>query len=268
MDYALSLQDTPYDDLPPLPALEVAPDVADLRDCLSAGRFLLVVAGDTLDPRAIRLSKALFTGHLTSEWDLAMIDLNVYRSKAPDEHRTPLPELRGMVVAETRQVVRVQVEGATPRAHISVERIPSDDSARPRLASVDEFLEYVRQRALNAEAPVAKIVERFRHIESATDGRFVLGLQAATANLYWRLGTGALRRVFSMNENGRFKVWLNYVLSEGRDDVATAIRELSRPVVTIAPGETSGALFVNQSNVEGILSMIEEVATVVTQMGR
>lgn len=53
LDYALSLQEADYDDLPPLPTREEAPDWADLHDCLLEGRFLLIVAGDSLDPSSI-----------------------------------------------------------------------------------------------------------------------------------------------------------------------------------------------------------------------
>jgi len=269
LDYALSLQDTPYDDLPPLPTSAAAPDAADLQECLSAGKFLLVVAGDALDPRALRLSEALLAGHMTSEWDLAMVDLNVYRCTTPDDQLLIVPELRGVVLAETRQVVRVQVEGETSRARITVERVPADDLSagrRTKLGSVDDFLACVREKSPKAEGAISRIVERFRQIDGASGGRFVLGLQAATANLYWKVGAGALRRIFAMNENGRFSVWLHYVLSEGREDVATTIRELSKPVVAIGPGETSGALFVDQNNVDTILSVVDAIVVAVAQI--
>jgi len=209
LDYALSLQETPYDDLPPLPASHAAPEAADLHDCLTAGRFLLVVAGDVLDPRAVRLSEALLAGHLTSEWDLAMVDLNVYRSTAAADQILLVPELRGMVLAETRQVVRVQVEGEAPRARVSVERLPADDfktDSRPKLTSVNEFLACVHKKSPENERPISRIVERFQEVDRAYSGRFVFGLQAATANLYWRLSTGPARRIFAMSENGRFRV--------------------------------------------------------------
>lgn len=269
LDYALSLQEAPYDDLPKLPTSEDAPDAADLHDCLSAGRFLLVVAGDALDPRALRLSEALLARHLTTEWDLAMVDLNVYRSTSPDDQLLLVPELRGVVLAETRQVVRVQVEGETPRARVLVERLPADDisaTRRPKLNSVDDFYAGVHKRSPGAEGAIRRIVERFQQIDGASQGRFVLALQTASANLYWKPGTGALRRIFAMMESGRFRVWLAYVLNEGREDVATAIRELSKPVVAIAPGESTGALFVDQNNVDAILSVIDAVVAAVAQM--
>jgi hypothetical protein len=129
LDYAVSLQEVPHDELPALPDSDWSPDPADLHECLSSGRFLLVVAGDILDPRALRLSQALLARHLTSEWDLAMVDMNVYQSVADPEALLIVPELRGVLIAETRQVVRVQVEGATPKTKILVEHLPTEDPA-------------------------------------------------------------------------------------------------------------------------------------------
>ena len=72
--------------------------------------------------------------------------------------------------------------------------------------------------------------------------------------------------IFGMDENGRFRVWLLYVLSEGREDVATTIRELSKPVVAIGLGETSGALFIDQNNVDTILSVVDAIVAAVAQI--
>src|SRR5438046_2643806 len=70
LDYAVSLQEVPRSELPKLPISDLCPDPADLDECLSKGKFLLIVAGDMLDPRALRLSQALLAVHLTSSWDL------------------------------------------------------------------------------------------------------------------------------------------------------------------------------------------------------
>lgn len=268
LDYALALQDAPDEDLPPLPASPAAPDPADLRECLTRGRFLLVVAGDALDQRAVRLSEALLAGHLTSEWDLAMIDLNLYR---PSDGRAALllvPELRGVVIAETRQVVRVQVEGVTPRARITVERLPSPAPAPPRppLGSVDEFLTGLRTRVPTAEAAGRQIVERFQQVEAATQGRFVLGLQSATANLYLKMDGGGVRRIFALAERGRFRVWLRYILSAGRADITETIRTLSEPLVRIPHGDTSGFVELSDLNVGTILTVIDSVVDAVERM--
>jgi hypothetical protein len=268
LDYAVALQEIPRLELPKFPTSEDAPNADDLEDCLRAGKFLLIVAGDSLDPRALRLSQALLAGHLTSEWDLAMVDMNLYQSVAESAELLIVPELRGVLVAETRQVVRVQIEGETPRARIVVEHLPAAESVstavRPKLASVEDFVARVRQRAPSAGGVAARIVQRFQQAENASQGRLVLGLQTATANLYWNSG-GALRRLFTLSERGRFRVWVGYVLRDGRTDLAQVVREMSRPIVTIAPEEGSGALFVDEKNVDAILLVIDAVSKAVVQ---
>ena len=78
LDYALAFQEA--ESLPPWPTSPNAPDEADVRERMTRGDFLLVVAGDEIDPRALRLGEAVLAGHLTSEWDLAMVDLNVFEA--------------------------------------------------------------------------------------------------------------------------------------------------------------------------------------------
>jgi hypothetical protein len=262
LDYALSLQDAPLDELPPLPDSEFAPDPADLADCLSTGRFMLIVAGDTLDPRAIKLSQAVLARQLTSEWDLVMVDLNVYRSVQAGDQLLIVPELRGSLVAETRQVVRVQVEGETPRARILVERLPSEEqpsSRRPKLESADELLEKIRQIRPAAESAANKILHRFQEIDRMDDGRLVLGFQSASANLYWKSETGALRRILSVAAKGRLRVWVGYLRAEGRRDLADLIRQRSASLVSIGPNAGSGFVNVDQVDVDAVLRMIDSI---------
>jgi len=264
LDYALSLEETLVEDLPALPDSELAPEIADLEDSLSTGNLLLVIAGDALDPRALRLSQALLAGHLTSEWDLAMVDLNLYRSTRGQDQLLIVPELRGVLIAETRQVVRVQVEGETPRARIQVERLPSEDfssARRPRFGSIEDFLARVHDLAPEREAAVVRVADRFKQVEATTEGCFSLGLQTASANLYWKSPSGSLRRIFALVQEGRFRVWAAYVESEGRKDVADTIRELSKPVVTILPTDGSGTVFLDQRNVDAVLSVIDSVVS-------
>ena len=70
-DYALALQEKPYEELPEKPMTNNTelPTENDIRESLSIGDFLLIVAGDQIDPRALRLGTAILAGHLTSEWE-------------------------------------------------------------------------------------------------------------------------------------------------------------------------------------------------------
>ncbi len=122
LDYALWLND--YPSLPTVPSLDGSPiaEYEDIEESLTNGNFLLVIAGDALDPRAIRLGKAVLAQHLTSMWDLAMVDMNLFYRAVTDEYLL-VPELRGTVEHETRQTMRVIIKGESPEARIEVERV-------------------------------------------------------------------------------------------------------------------------------------------------
>jgi len=125
-DYALALQEKAYGELPEMPTVEDTglPTENDIRESLALGNFLLIIAGDQIDPRALRLGTAVFAGHLTREWDLAMVDMNLFvdNNSQPPRHLM-IPELRGQLVREIRQVVRVIVQGEKPEAKIKIERV-------------------------------------------------------------------------------------------------------------------------------------------------
>lgn len=150
-DYALALQEKSYEELPEKPIINNTelPTENDIRESLSLGNFLLIIAGDQIDPRALRLGTAILAGHLTSEWNLAMVDMNLFVDKTsqPPRHLM-IPELRGQLVAETRQVVRVIVQGEKPEAKIKVERI-----IPPRPGPPEHFSWYAVNGAQGAELP-------------------------------------------------------------------------------------------------------------------
>lgn len=265
----LQLQESPFDGalLPRLPESDFEVDSADVLDCIAAGRMLLIIAGDALDPRAIRLSELVLAKHLTSEWDLAMVDLNTYRSTRGSGELLIVPELRGVVVAEKRQVVTVKIEPASGQTRVLVEHLPPEDLSsvrRPTLASLNEFMAGVRQKAPKAEASIARIVERFSQVAERSKGRFELGFQTATANLYWISDSASRQRIFGMYLTGRFRVLLDY-LKPGNEDVVTTIRALAKPAISIPNGEMSGGVFVDQNNVDAILSVIDAVVSALGQ---
>src|SRR5690606_4481594 len=227
IDYALSLQGEEFADLalPPLPEDEAAPDIDDLRDSIETGRFLLVVAGDSLDPRALRLSQAVLGRNMTSEWDLAMIDLNVFESKDDPDGLLVVPELLGTVQADIRNVVRVTVVGDSPKARVVVEHVTSGDASTsrpPQIRSREELL-----KMLDDADPefVSRILDRFQEVSDASDDGLYWDFRAATANLYWRAPEGGSRRVLSINRDGLFRVWLGYLAKHGYSREAEMVRE-------------------------------------------
>lgn len=269
IDYALSLQGEEFAELalPPLPQHEAAPDIDDLRDSIESGRFLLVVAGDSLDPRALRLSQAVLGRNMTSEWDLAMIDLNVFESKDDPDGLLVVPELLGIVQADIRNVVRVTVEGDSPRSRVVVEHVTSDDaltSRPPQIGSREEFLAMLDQAD---QKVVARILDRFQDVSDASDDGLYWDFRAATVNLYWRAPEGGSRRVLSINRDGLFRVWLGYLAKHGYSREAEMVREQAQIVMDIEAGDHSGKVFPDTANIDAVLGLIDEVAGVLTDMG-
>jgi hypothetical protein len=124
LEYASHLSEVAdLPDLPPVPKLASSDFVLldDVRDGLRKGDFLLIIAGDGLDPRAVRLSKTLLSRHALEGWDLALVDVAVYQRLGDEGEPKHLlvPHLRGALVAEQRHVLRVVVEGG--KAKVSVE---------------------------------------------------------------------------------------------------------------------------------------------------
>lgn len=271
LDYALALQGEEFSslNLPPLPDDEAAPDVDDLRDAIEGGKFLLVVAGDTLDPRALRLSQALLGRHMTSAWDLAMIDINVFESQADPDGLLIVPELLGTVHAEVRHVVHVAVEGDSSRARVTVEHVTSEDespSRPPRIGSREEFLGMVDA---SSREVVARILDRFQQVSDASGGAIHWGFRAATANLYWRTPDGGSRRILTINRGGAFRVWLGYLMRQGYLRETELVREQARRLVQIEPGDQSGRVLPDAENIEAVLELINGVArSLAAPMGR
>jgi hypothetical protein len=135
LDYLAHLPDRFDDELPEIPRDENGEPVADREDILESvaqGDVLVIIASDEVDPRVARLSQSLLSEHLTKQWDLALIDVALYRPVDASDSYVVVPHLRNLVQAEPRHVVRVVVEGETPSARIEVERITPEEGAPAR----------------------------------------------------------------------------------------------------------------------------------------
>lgn len=263
LDYALSLQDVERDELPTLPDSEFVPDEIDLSDGLASGKFLLIIAGDALDPRALRLSQSLLARHLTNEWDLVMIDLNVFRSTESEQSLLMVPELLGTVQADLRQVVRVQIQGESPKARVSVERISQDipSVARPpKLASIEAFSAQVETEAPLLAGAVRALVDAFSGASTSSPGVIRFGLQASTANLYWVSPSGQQRRFLTVTTDGRVRVIFRYLASTGHEDLVARLKEISQTLFVIGAQERSGTVWVSERNVAELVVFIGQVS--------
>jgi len=263
LDYALSLQEADREALPDLPDSPDAPLEEDLAECLNAGRFLLVIAGDALDPRALRLSQSMLARHLTSEWDLAMVDLNVYRKPDDEDLLFMIPELLGTVQSDLRQVVRVVVEGESPKARVIVDKVVNDEEREPRgsrLKSVDEFLSIVRKNVPAQTETARAIVDRMQQLATASRLGLTFELRQGSANLYYPSSSGP-RRFLSLRTDGRIRIVLAYLRTAGLETIIDKLVEATPPTCTLHRDDRAGGLRYKPQNQEAIFRLLERIET-------
>lgn len=269
LDYALSLQECDLEDLPELPPSPYAPLVEDLAECLRSGRFLLVIAGDALDPRALRLSQALLARHLTSEWDLAMVDLNVYRKLDSAEELVVIPELLGGIQTDLRQVVRVVIQGETLSAKVVVEKIVHDEDRVARNqepGSMEDFIAGVGERFPDSRDLASRIVSRMREIAKSSEGHITFAFRPASANLYHASADGP-RRFLSLRTDGRLRLVMKYLRSSGLDELVDALVEAASPYFSISRDDHAGGLRYFSSPEETIMSFLDQVGLALRKTG-
>lgn len=83
--------------------------------------LLLVIAGDKLNQRAVKLGRSVKLGdHLLNQWDLALVETSVFKrqgdSTGPDF--LFVPHILGAIQVEKRQTVKVTVEGDKTRVEL------------------------------------------------------------------------------------------------------------------------------------------------------
>ena len=242
----------------------------DFADKLVAGEFLLIVAGDDLDPRAVRLAEGLLGRHLTSGWDLAMVDLNLFRSVSNSESVLIVPALRGAVIADMRQVVRVVVEDRKGNT-VTVER-PSPTAIYERRQDIEsdtDFLSELRANHPDRVKAVESILAKLHDLETANPNEFEYGLRSSTANFYWQTSERKAR-IVAVNRQGHLRVWLDYLIKSGNENIANEIRALAGPVLGVTSAEfgTSAPIVVDENNVSKLLALVSDIAAKVKAMGQ
>jgi hypothetical protein len=167
LDYLTHLADSFEDSMPEIPKDENGEPVADrddIRESVAQGDMLVIIASDQVDPRAAKLSSTLLSDHLVKQWDLALIDLALYRPvDDPPGRYVIIPHVRNLIESEPRQVVRVIVEGETPSARVEIERIIGDEvtSARQKW---DEKRFFDNLEAEEAPTPVRELAAKLRDL--------------------------------------------------------------------------------------------------------
>lgn len=99
LEYAVHLRETDVDQLPPLLSShgegDTLPNAEDVAHHLADGDFLLLVVGDDLDPRAVRLADNLLGRHLVHPWHLAFVDMALYERDRQLARRHPFTPIAG-----------------------------------------------------------------------------------------------------------------------------------------------------------------------------
>jgi hypothetical protein len=140
LDYSVHLSEMSPKSLPELPKDENGDPIVgydEMEQHLADGDFLLIVVGDELDERAVRLGETMLGDHQINPWDLAMMDLALYQADESNNETGFLivPTLRQAYISTPRHVVRVIVEGESPKAKVEIERssaISSKDRKQQR----------------------------------------------------------------------------------------------------------------------------------------
>jgi hypothetical protein len=169
LDYLTHLAERFDESMPDVPVDsdgEPVADPGDIREAVAQGDMLVIIASDEIDPRVAKLSRSLLSDHLVKQWDLALIDVALYRpvASAPGKYLI-VPHVRNLVESEPRQVVRVVVEGETPSARVEVQRVEGDD-VTPARQKWDETRFFQNLEAENVPPPVRDLASELRDLAS------------------------------------------------------------------------------------------------------
>lgn len=149
LDYAVHLPEFDLEAIrDPLPS---GVDRDRVEDHLRSGDFLLIIAGDRIDPRVVKLSRSLLGDNMVNEWDLALVEVAVFEAAGSVAPKYLLvPHLRGLVVPELRQVVKVVVEEGKGARVILERQSPELASASRQKWTEDRFFTELERSSLGA----------------------------------------------------------------------------------------------------------------------
>lgn len=178
LDYLTHLPEAFAARMPEIPKDSSGDPVADPEDIdesVRQGDVLVIIASDETDPRVAKLSRGLLSKHLVNQWDLALVDVGLYRPVGDSAGRhIVIPHLRNLVQSEPRQVVRVIVEGKTPQARVEVERITHDDETTSVRQKWDEKRFFENLGAYHPPAAVRELALKLRDLMQHYEGSVIL----------------------------------------------------------------------------------------------
>ena len=135
LDYLSHLDEALDKERPAIP-IENGEPVAELDDIvekLSQGDVLVIIASDEIDSRVAKLGRTLLARNLNQQWDLALVDVALYRSQAvPASQNLIVSSIRGLIQSEPRHTVVVSVVGDKTRVTVDAVADGRDDSTSAR----------------------------------------------------------------------------------------------------------------------------------------
>ncbi|ABC83045.1 hypothetical protein [Anaeromyxobacter dehalogenans] len=209
LDYAVHLGEVEVEALPDVPegveasSEEIARRIHEERD------YLLVVAGDQLNPRAVKLGRTLLGDHMLNEWELALVEVTVFErmSDAGGPKHILVPHIKAAIEVERRQTVKVEVEG--DRSRVLVERLEPGKEEGPNGPWTEQSFLAALGQAPHMR-PISNLAVKLTEIERTFPG----------AHVRWGTGKGASAL---LKKNGRTLIeiyvgWGHIVLA--KDTVA------------------------------------------------
>jgi hypothetical protein len=277
LDYSVHLTEMSPKLLPDLPKDENGDSIVEYYEMtqhLADGDFLLIVAGDELDERAVRLSETLLGDHQINPWDLALIDLALYQ--ADDSNTRPnfiiVPTLRQAYISIPRHVVRVIVEGESPKTTVGIERY-SESSVQKRKRqsgrqswNIDKFFDQLNNSSCSEEwkrfgEKLHKLSDKFESIEisfgTGKKGSITLKRSGQGIIEFYTKGIIRFRRK-------RFKLALGADLGQYYDD------ELKKQFPEHFPDLNYPYVYEPEAipKIDAVISLISDVITKADEGGR
>lgn len=167
LEYSIHLPTVELSRLPAIPLVDGREfvDTETVHSRVQEADYLLIIAGDRLDSRAVKLSQSLLGRHLIRGWDLALVEVAVFEDLRVTERPEHLlvPHLRGALKPERRQVVRVIVEGDRTRVQVDPAAPIAVNSERQRWDEASVYAEFDRPSVPSSFREVAHELRNMAH---------------------------------------------------------------------------------------------------------
>lgn len=183
-------------------------ELDDVREKIK--ELLIIIAGDQLDPRPVKLGGAVLGKHVGYGWDLALVEVAVFEQQTTSKLKQFLlvPHLVGGIAVEQRQVLLVRIDDK--RTQVEVQEPKAGPVIINRANKWDEGRFFAA--AERAPAPLRDFARQLRRLPdthadvtfdfgSSKDGSLIFR-KHGTNILEFYLGSGGYIRFRPLNEAG------------------------------------------------------------------